>query len=302
MLTLDPKDLEPRAFYSYLTGTVAPRPIAFVSSTDKHGNINLSPFSFFNIMGINPPILVFAPNNRGRDGSKKDTALNIAEVPEVVINMVDFAMVQQMSLASIEYPRGINEFIKAGFTPEPSILVTPPRVKESPAQFECKVLEVREIGTMNLYICQIIMAHFAEDIIGENGKIDQRKTNWVARMGADWYAHISEGAMFEVEKPNTKIGIGYDAIPESIRLSKILTGNHLGQLGNIEVLPDKTEVMAYRKTQTIKDIIEQSINGCAYLDNLLHDEARRLLEMNKVKEAWLVLLQSHNDFLGYNTR
>jgi flavin reductase (DIM6/NTAB) family NADH-FMN oxidoreductase RutF len=297
MLTLDPKDLEPRAFYSYLTGTVAPRPIAFVSSIDKQGNVNLSPFSFFNIMGINPPLLVFAPNNRGRDGSKKDTTLNISEVPEVVINMVDFAMVQQMSLASVEYPKGIDEFIKSGFTPEPSVMVKPPRVKESPAQFECKVLEVREIGTMNLYICQIIMAHFSESIIGENGKIDQRKTEWVARMGADWYAHVSEGAMFEVEKPNTKIGIGYDAIPESIRLSKILTGNNLGQLGNIEVLPTNEEVLSFRQTQLMQEILEQVMNGCAYLDNLLHDEAQRLLAQNKVKEAWLVLLQSQKDFL-----
>lgn len=296
MLTLDPKDLEPRIFYSYLTGTVAPRPIAFVSSIDKHGNINLSPFSFFNIMGINPPILVFAPNNRGRDGSKKDTTLNIDEVPEVVINMVDFAMVQQMSLASVEYPRGVNEFIKSGFTPEVSVIVAPPRVKESPAQFECKVLEVRRIGTMNLYICQVMMAHFSENIIGENGKIDQRKTEWVARMGADWYAHISESAMFEVEKPNAKIGIGYDAIPVDIRLSKTLTGNHLGQLGNIEALPSKEEVLLYSQTPSIQDIFDRSINSFTCLDNLLHDEAQRLLAQNKVKEAWLVLLQNQKDF------
>lgn len=294
MLTLNPKDLEARVFYSYLTGTVAPRPIAFVSSIDKRGNVNLSPFSFFNIMGINPPLLVFAPNNRGRDGSKKDTTLNINEVPEVVINMVDYAMVHQMSLASVEFPRGVNEFIKSGFTPEPSLLVAPPRVKESPAQFECKVLEVREIGTMNLYVCQIVMAHFSENIIGENGKIDQLKTDWVARMGADWYAHVSKTAMFEVEKPNTRIGIGYDAIPESIRLSKILTGNHLGQLGNIEILPTKEEVAEFSQTPLMKDIFDQAINGCAYLDNLLHAAAQQLLAENKVKEAWLVLLQSQN--------
>jgi flavin reductase (DIM6/NTAB) family NADH-FMN oxidoreductase RutF len=297
MLTLNPKDLDARVFYSYLTGTIAPRPIAFVSSIDKAGHVNLSPFSFFNIMGINPPLLVFAPNNRGRDGSKKDTTLNISEVPEVVINMVDYAMVHQMSLASVEFPRGVNEFIKSGFTPEPSLIVAPPRVKESPAQFECKVLEVREIGTMNLYICQILMAHFSENIIGDNGKIDQRKTDWVARMGADWYAHVSEGAMFEVEKPNMKMGIGYDAIPESIRLSKILTGNHLGQLGNIEVLPAREEVLAFRRTPLIQGIFEQVTNGCAYLDNLLHDEAQRLLAQNKVKEAWLVLLQNETEYI-----
>lgn len=292
MLTLNPKELESRVFYSYLTGTVAPRPIAFASTIDSAGNVNLSPFSFFNIMGINPPLLVFAPNNRGRDGSKKDTTLNLSEVPEVAINMVDYAMVQQMSLSSVEYPKGVNEFIKSGFTPEPSLLIKPPRVKESPAQFECKVIETKAIGTMNLYICEIIMAHFSEDIIGQNGKIDQRKTDWVARMGADWYARISESAMFEVEKPNTKIGIGYDAIPASIRLSKILTGNHLGQLGNIEALPTQEEIIEFGKNRKMQDIFEQVTNGCAFLDNLLHDEASRLLAQNQVKEAWLVLLQN----------
>ncbi|UTA69821.1 flavin reductase family protein [Emticicia sp. 21SJ11W-3] len=294
MLTINPLDLEPRIFYSYLTGTVAPRPIALVSSIDNAGNVNLSPFSFFNIMGINPPLLVFAPNNRSRDNSKKDTALNISEVHEVVINMVDNSMVQQMSLSSVEYPKGINEFIKSGFTPEPSLLIRPPRVKESPAQFECKVLEVREIGTMNLFICQIIMAHFADNIIGENGRIDQRKTDWVARLGADWYARVNEPALFEVEKPNTKIGIGYDAIPEQIRLSKILTGNHLGQLGNTEVLPLPEEIEAYRQTPAIQKFFEAAAGDIAALTDFLHHEAQRLLSLNKVKEAWLVLLQNLN--------
>ncbi|GAB2650104.1 flavin reductase family protein [Emticicia sediminis] len=294
MLTLNPKELDSRVFYSYLTGTVAPRPIAFASTVDKMSNVNLSPFSFFNIMGINPPILVFAPNNRGRDGSKKDTTLNLEEeeVPEVVINMVDYAMVQQMSLSSVEFPRGTNEFIKAGFTEEKSILVKPPRVKESKAQFECKVLEIKQYGSMNLAICEVVLAHFSEEIIGENGKIDQQKTDWVARMGGDWYVRANEISMFEVEKPTTKIGIGYDAIPANIRLSKILTGNHLGQLGNVENLPTQAEIEAYRATSTMQNIIEQIMYGCAFFDNLLHAEAARLLNENKVKEAWLVLLQN----------
>ncbi|MER0439527.1 flavin reductase family protein [Emticicia sp. W12TSBA100-4] len=292
MLTLNPKELDSRVFYSYLTGTVAPRPIAFASTVDKLGNVNLSPFSFFNIMGINPPILVFAPNNRGRDGSKKDTTLNLEEVPEVVINMVDYAMVQQMSLSSVEFPRGTNEFIKAGFTEEKSVFVEPSRVKESKAQFECKVLEIKQFGSMNLAICEVILAHFSEEIIGENGKIDQQKTDWVARMGGDWYVRANEISMFEVEKPTTKIGIGYDAIPGSIRLSKILTGNHLGQLGNVENLPTQAEIEAYQATPTMQKIIEQVMYGCAFLDNLLHAEAAKLLNENKVKEAWLVLLQS----------
>lgn len=292
MLTLDPKVLDSRVFYSYLTGTVAPRPIAFASTVDKSGNVNLSPFSFFNIMGINPPILVFAPNNRGRDSSKKDTILNLEEVPEVVINLVDYSMVQQMSLSSVEFPRGTNEFIKSGFTEEQSIFVKPPRVKESQAQFECKVLEIKQIGTMNLVICEIILAHFSEQIIGENGKIDQQKTDWVARLGGDWYVRVNKSALFEVEKPTTKIGIGYDAIPEKIRLSKILTGNHLGQLGNVETLPSQEEILAFRDTPIMQEIIEQVLYGCAFLDNLLHNEAVKLLNENKVKEAWLVLLQT----------
>lgn len=293
MLTLNPKELDSRVFYSYLTGSVAPRPIAFASTIDKLGNVNLSPFSFFNIMGINPPILVFAPNNRGRDGSKKDTILNLEEVSEVVINMVDYALVQQMSLSSVEFPRGTNEFVKAGFTEEKSVFVKPPRVKESKAQFECKVLEIKQFGSMNLVICEVVLAHFSEEIIGENGKIDQQKTDWIARMGGDWYVRANEISMFEVEKPITKIGIGYDAIPINIRLSKILTGNHLGQLGNIENLPTQLEIESYRATPTMKNIIEQVMYGCAFLDNLLHAEAAKLLNENKVKQAWLVLLQSH---------
>jgi flavin reductase (DIM6/NTAB) family NADH-FMN oxidoreductase RutF len=293
MLTLNPKELDSRVFYSFLTSTIAPRPIAFASTVDKLGNVNLSPFSFFNIMGINPPILVFSPNNRGRDGSKKDTILNLEEVPEVVINMVDYAMVQQMSLSSVEFPRGTNEFNKAGFREEKSVFVTPPRVKESKAQFECKVLEIKQFGTMNLVICEVILAHFSSEIIGENGKIDQQKTDWVARMGGDWYVRANEISMFEVEKPITKIGIGYDTIPANIRLSKILTGNHLGQLGNVENLPTHTEIEAYRATETIKNIIEQVMFGCAFLENLLHTEAANLLNKNEVKEAWLVLLQKH---------
>lgn len=293
MLTLNPKELDSRFFYSYLTGTIAPRPIAFASTVDKLGNVNLSPFSFFNIMGINPPILVFSPNNRGRDGSKKDTILNLEEVPEVVINMVDYAMVQQMSLSSVEFPRGTNEFNKAGFREEKSVFVTPPRVKESKAQFECKVLEIKQLGSMNLVICEVILAHFSAEIIGENGTIDQQKTDWIARTGGDWYIRANVISMFEVEKPITKIGIGYDTIPANIRLSKILTGNHLGQLGNVENLPTQTEIEVYRATETMQNIIEQVMYGCAFLDNLLHIEAVKLLNENKVKEAWLVLLQKY---------
>lgn len=290
-MTINPKELEPRHFYSYMTAAVAPRPIAFASTIDAAGNVNLSPFSFFNFMGINPPLLVFSPNNRGRDGSKKDTVLNLNEVPEVVISMVDYAMVQQMSLSSCEYPKGVNEFTKSGFNEAKSLIVKPPRVKESPAQFECKVLEIREIGSANIVICEVLMAHFDDKILDKNGKIDQTKTDWVARLGADWYSRTNQPALFEVPKPNLKLGIGYDQIPEKIRMSKILSGNDLGMLGNVESLPTTEEIKAYRKNPHIKELINQALCGCAFLDDLLQNEAKQLLNLNKVNEAWLTLLQ-----------
>lgn len=290
-MTINPKDLEPRHFYSYMTAAVAPRPIAFASTIDATGNVNLSPFSFFNFMGINPPLLVFSPNNRGRDGSKKDTVLNLQEIPEVVINMVDYAMVQQMSLSSCEYPKGVNEFTKSGFTEEKSLIVRPPRVKESPAQFECKVLEIREIGSANIVVCEVLMAHFDDTILDENGKIDQTKTDWVARLGADWYSRANKPSLFEVPKPNLKLGIGFDQIPEKIRFSKILSGNDLGMLGNSEALPTAEEIKEYREHPHVQELINQALCGCTFLDDLLQNEAKQLLTQNKVKEAWLMLMQ-----------
>jgi flavin reductase (DIM6/NTAB) family NADH-FMN oxidoreductase RutF len=289
-MTLNPKDLEPRHFYSYMTAAVAPRPIAFASTVDLEGNVNLSPFSFFNLMGINPPILVFSPNNRGKDGSKKDTILNLYQVPEVVINMVDYQMVQQMSLSSCEYPKGVNEFIKAGFNEEKSILITPPRVKESAAQFECNVLEIKELGSANIVICEVIMAHFSENILDKNQKIDQLKTDWVARLGTDFYARANAPALFEVPKPNLKLGIGIDQLPPKIKNSRILSGNDLGMLANIETMPDKTEIEAFRSNSKIKDFYNQAANGCVLLDDLLQAEAKTLLTQNDIHTAWLTLL------------
>lgn len=277
-MIIDIKNINPREFYPYATSLIAPRPIAFASSIDLEGNVNLSPFSFFNFVGIDPPILIFSPNRRGKDNSQKDTILNLQQVPEVVINLVDYSMVQQMSLSSCEYPKGINEFLKAGFTEEKSVIVQPPIVKESPVAFECKVLEIKEYGSANIVICEVLLAHIADALLGENGKIDQQKTDWVARMGGDWYARITPDAMFEVPKPTRTTGIGIDQIPEFIRHSRELSGNDLGKLGNVEKLPSLEEVNKYKS----ENQIVESKN--------LFQKAKNLLDENKIQEAWILLL------------
>ena len=279
MLTITPQDLGNRAFYSYLTASVAPRPIALASTIDALGNVNLSPFSFFNIMGIEPPILVFAPNNRGRDGSVKDTVLNLREVPEVVINIVNYEMVEQMSLSSCEYPKGVNEFQKAGFTEEKSMMVSPPCVAESLVKFECKVLEIKQIGSMNLVICEVLMAHISETLLNEKGKIDQQKTDWVTRLGDDWYARISSETLFKVPKPNIHEGIGVDNIPVFVKESTLFTGNDLGRLGNIDKLPTKTEIANFLEQQTNMPISEK------YLELAKHE-----LISGNIKNAWCWIL------------
>lgn len=279
MLTINPKEVSVSVLHGYLQGSIAPRPIAFASTIDKDGNVNLSPFSFFNVFGTNPPTLIFSPNRRVRDGSQKHTLENVLEHDEVVINMVDFAMVEQMSLASCEYEKGINEFIKGGFTEEPSIMVKPPRVKESKAAFECKVKQViqmsEEGGSPNLVICEIVLAHFSADILDENGKIDQTKTDWVARLGGDWYVRASGDALFEVAKPSIHKGIGVEAIPDFIKNDSSFSGNDLGRLGNIENLPSKDE---------IDDFILHNPNT----NN--KEMGKEYLTHGKIKEAWMALL------------
>ncbi|CAN1530636.1 COG1853 Conserved protein/domain typically associated with flavoprotein oxygenases, DIM6/NTAB family [Spirosomataceae bacterium] len=279
MLSINPKEVSVAVLHGYLQGSIAPRPIAFASTIDKDGNVNLSPFSFFNVFGTNPPTLIFSPNRRVRDGSQKHTLENVLEHDEVVINMVDFAMVEQMSLASCEYEKGINEFIKGGFTEEPSIMVKPPRVKESKAAFECKVKQViqmsEEGGSPNLVICEVVLAHFSEDILDKNGKIDQTKTDWVARLGGDWYVRASGDALFEVAKPSIHKGIGVEAIPDFIKNDSSYSGNDLGRLGNIENLPSKDEIddfILHNPNANFKEM------GKEYLTN------------GKIKEAWMALL------------
>ncbi|MBL7707546.1 MAG: flavin reductase family protein, partial [Chitinophagaceae bacterium] len=240
-MIIDLEKLKPAEKQYYLQHVIAPRPICFASTIDKAGNVNLSPFSFFNLFSSNPPIVVFSPSRRVRDNTSKHTLENVLEVPEVVINIVTYDMVQQMSLASCEFPRGTNEFIKAGFTEEPATLVKPPMVKESKVKMECRVTEVKPLGTEggagNLVICEVLRMHIAEELLDENKKLDQRKINHVARLGGDWYCVVNEANLFQVAKPNTQLGIGVDALPVHIRNSTILSGNDLGQLANVHDLP-----------------------------------------------------------------
>jgi flavin reductase (DIM6/NTAB) family NADH-FMN oxidoreductase RutF len=273
MLTINPKEIPVPKMHSYLLGTVAPRPIAFASTIDKAGNVNLSPFSFFNCFGANPPILVFSPARRGRDNTTKHSYENVLEVPEVVINVVNYAMVQQMSLASTEYPKGVNEFIKAGFTQLPSSLVKPPRVGESPAAFECKVLDVIKTGDQgaagNLIICEVVLMHLKEEVLDADGKIDPNKMDAVARMGSDWYCRASGSNLFRLPQPATKIGIGMDQLPDEIRRSSILSGNDLAILAGVEAIP----------------VISNQFTS----DKEKHLEAKELLKRAMVSEAWQVL-------------
>jgi flavin reductase (DIM6/NTAB) family NADH-FMN oxidoreductase RutF len=281
MLSIIPSEIPVPQLHQHLLGAVGPRPICFASTVDANGNHNLAPFSFFNVFSAKPPIAIFSPNLSGRTGEAKDTHLNIKEVPECVINIVNYDMVHQMSLASSPYSKGISEFDKAGFTAIPSHLVKPMRVKESPVQLECKVFELKEIGNCNLVMCEVVKIHIDEKILGTNGLIDQQKIDLVARMGGNWYCRAHGDALFEIEKPITTIGVGVDIIPSSIKNSSVLTGNNLGQLGNLEVLPSKEEIENYNQTlsQTFSSETEK------------HQYAKTLLEMKQVKEAWCVLMK-----------
>ncbi len=291
------KDLKTADRQYYLQHIVAPRPICFASTTDKEGNINLSPFSFFNMFSSDPPVVIFSPARRVRDNTTKHTLQNVMEVPEVVINMVTYPMVQQTSLASCEYPKQVNEFIKAGFTMEKATLVSPPMVKESQAKLECRVIEIKSLGDSGgagqLIICEVLVMHLDEnlfsDLPGDDGmrKLDQRKINQVARLGGDWYCQVNEQNLFKVAKPNTQLGIGIDALPAHIRNSNILTGNHLGQLANVNEMP---VIDAAFNDDHLKQIIQYYNINPPEMEQELHRYAAQLLKDGKVHEAWQVLL------------
>jgi flavin reductase (DIM6/NTAB) family NADH-FMN oxidoreductase RutF len=297
MLTLDPKELTVPKLHQYLLGAIGPRPIAFAATIDAAGNQNLAPFSFFNVFSANPPILIFSPARSGRNNTTKDTYNNLKVHPEVVINVVNYAIVHQMSLASSPYAPGVSEFEKAGFTPLKSELVQPMRVAESPVQFECKVIEVKELGTEggagNLIICEVVKIHIAETVLDENGMIDQHKIDLVSRMGGNWYCRADKNSMFEIQKPITTCGIGYDALPKDILKSSILTGNDLGHLAGIENLPDETAVNEYKLLE-LSDLFLSLEDDAMALEQALHTRAKELLLENKLEEAWLSLLSFNN--------
>lgn len=275
----------------WLNHAIAPRPICFASTVDKEGIVNLSPFSFFNVFSSQPPILIFSPARRVRDNTTKHTLENIKEVPECVINIVDYGMVQQTSLSSCEFPKGVDEFIKAGFTKEAATHVKAPMVKEAKIKLECKVTEVKSLGEEGgagqLVIAEVLYMHVDERILGEDGKIDQRKLQLVARLGGDWYCKVDETNLFRVAKPNTQLGIGVDALPEGIRNSRILTGNHLGMLGNVH---EKPGINPAFDNSRLKDIIGYYSINPAEMEKELHSYAADLLNEGKLFEAWQVLL------------
>jgi len=279
---------------NYLQHAIAPRPICFASTINKNGEVNLSPFSFFNLFSSNPPIVIFSPARRVRNNSTKHTLQNILEVPEVVINIVDYDMVQQVSLASCEYAEGVNEFVKSGFTPVESFLVTPPRVKESKINLECKVNEVKHLGDEggagNLILAEVLMMHIDDSILNDKQMIDQTKINHVARLGGNWYCKVDQSNLFEVEKPNVLLGIGVDALPQSIRNSNILTGNHLGQLGNVHEMPTVNPAF---NNNNLKQIFQYYSSNPDEMEKELHRYAAKLLDAGKVDDAWQVLLTIH---------
>jgi flavin reductase (DIM6/NTAB) family NADH-FMN oxidoreductase RutF len=276
---------------NYLQHAVAPRPICFASTIDEAGNVNLSPFSFFNMFSSNPPILIFSPARRVRDNTTKHTLENVMAIKEVVINIVDFDMVQQMSLASCEYPKGTNEFVKAGFTEEQAQMVKPPMVKESKIKMECRVLEVKPLGSEggagNLVICEVLCMHINDAILDEQHKIDQTKITHIARLGGDWYCKADANSLFKVAKPNTDLGIGIDALPEGIRCSQILTGNDLGQLANVHAIPT---IEPSFNDDKLKNIIQYFSIDPIDMEKELHHYAQQLLQQGEVQAAWQVLL------------
>jgi flavin reductase (DIM6/NTAB) family NADH-FMN oxidoreductase RutF len=288
MISIEPKDISSAKLQGYLQSSVGPRPIAFASTIDKNGTPNLSPFSFFNVFSANPPILIFSPARRVRDNSIKHTLINAEATREVVINVVNFDMVQQISLSSTEYADGVNEFLKAGFSAIPSDLVKPYRVAQSPVQFECKVNEIISLGTQggagNLVICEVLKIHINESVLDENGNIDPFKIDLVSRMGGNWYSRSNRG-LFEVAKPLTTLGIGVDQIPDHIKESPVFDGNDLGKLGNIEALPTTEEINTFvNKNFAVKGVLSS--------DDILKkfQKAKDYLDNNEVDSAWKVLL------------
>lgn len=284
MHSITPNQISTAKLHSYLLSAVAPRPIAFASTIDANGNPNLSPFSFFNVFSANPPILIFSPARRVRNNTTKHTLQNVEATKEVVINVVNYNIVQQMSLSSTEYPEGVNEFTKAGLTMLTSDVVKPFRVAESPIQIECKVNDIihlgNEGGAGNLVICEVVKLHLSEAILDEDERINQEALDLVARAGGSYYSRAKIG-FFEIPKPLSTLGIGVDAIPETIKNSKVLTGNNLGMLGNVETLPSQEEISTFMNNN-------EALKALSEIEK--HQKAQEFLAQNKVESAWKLLL------------
>ena len=293
---IDPSDVSVARFFGYLTEAVVPRPIALVSSCDAEGRVNLSPFSFFNAFSANPPLLVFSPSRSVRDNSSKHTLDNVQEVPEAVVHIVSYDMVQQTSLSSTAYAKGVNEFLKAGLTELPSERLRPPRVAEASVSFECKVRQVIALGTEggagNLVLCEVLLIHVREDVLDERGRVLPLRLDPVARLGGDTYVRLSASTLFSVKKPLETLGVGVDALPEAVRLSPLLTGNELGMLGNVERLPSEAEIEEFAATnegRSLKVNLQQSKTA---EDTLLqqHRAAQDALQAGKLQKACCILL------------
>ncbi|MEQ9309075.1 MAG: flavin reductase family protein [Balneolaceae bacterium] len=290
--SIDPNSLSVSERQGLLSSAVAPRPICFASTVDKHGKINLSPFSFFNVFSSNPPIMIFSPARRGRDGTVKHTYENVLEVPEVCINIVNYGMVEQMSLASTEYEKGVNEFLKAGFTEIASDTIKPPRVAESPVSFECTVDDVIELGNEggagNLVLSRVQRIHVNVNYLTHEGALDTTKLDLVARMGGNWYSRTTKDSLFEIPKPIHTQGIGIDSLPDSIRKSNILSANNLGRLGNVEQLPSMNEIEEVQKQYNILELT-QSFEG-EERSRKVHELAKSVLEEGYTEHALAILL------------
>lgn len=293
MKLVDPALVSVPELHGYLTGAIGPRPIALASTIDAQGRPNLSPFSFFNAFGANPGVLIFSPARRGRDNTTKHSYHNVKAVPEVVINVVTYAMVQQVSVASGEFPEGVDEFAKSGLTPVPSAKVRPFRVKESPVQFECKVTQVIETGTgggaANLVVCEVVLVHVDEAMLDAQGKLDHRRLDLVGRLGGAYYCRAHGDALFDLTQPNQAYGVGVDALPAAVRNSRTLSGNDLGQLGSLRTIPDETAVNEYKLTE-LPELFIRLAHDPAALEEALHRRAKELLAQGHREQAWMTLL------------
>lgn len=293
--TIIPGEVSTGRLHGFLTSSVAPRPIAFASTVDAEGKVNLSPFSFFNVFGANPPIVIFSPARRVRDNTSKHTLENIQAVPEVTINIVNYPIVEQMSLSSTEYAKGVNEFTKAGLTEVASTYVKPPRVGEAPVAMECQVEQVIETGDQggagNLVIARIVALHIRNEYLDDQGQLDTHKLDLVARMGGSWYCRASGDALFEIPKPLQTLGVGVDQLPQSVRNSSILTGNNLGRLGNVEQLPEESRIQAFVSNDPeMQALLAEKAGKPAAWEEAQHRYAQTLLAADKVEEALIVLL------------